>query len=257
MKQGAPMRQLMTALALERAITMYSTKKNDNGISVPYEVLDGLRVLGAPISSTNFCNTFIDNAMYGAKSDALKLVQDLEDLQMTLRLYSICTAHKVTHLFGHAVYNTHLDDLPTNFWLWESPMTSKFGNMTSDLIAHVTNLKDLPPHAQIMANISIKEGGLGIQNPCTNAITTYMTMTKSCLQYAQEGFWLGFNKNRPQFLPTVKLLYQDWESSQNRSWVIFRKYLHSFNNISVNRPESPTTYIYKASLNASRKKMKE
>ena len=64
----------------------------------------------------------------------------------------------------------------------------------------VTNLTTLlPTHAQLMANISIKEGGLGIQNPLTNAINTYMTTSKRCLQYAQEGAWLGFNKNRPQF----------------------------------------------------------
>jgi hypothetical protein len=160
MKQGAPMRQLMTALALEWAIATYSTKKNEAGTSCPYEVLDCLRVLGAPIGSVNFCNNFIDKAIVRAQSDAVTLVSDLEDLKTTLRLFSVCMAHKVTHLFGHAVYNTPVESLLTNSWLWDSPMTTNFGNMTSELIALITNLPDLPPHAQLMANNSIKEGGV-------------------------------------------------------------------------------------------------
>jgi hypothetical protein len=108
-----------------------------------------------------------------------------------------------------------------------------------------------------MANISIKEGGLGIQNPRTNAINVYMTTSKRCLQYAQEGVWLGFNKTRPQFPPAIKSLYDDWDSSKSRSWIIFRKYLDTFNNVPVNLPESPTDYIYKASLNGSREKIKQ
>jgi hypothetical protein len=49
LKQGASMRQLMAAFALENAIATYSTTKNDNGISIPHKVVYGLQVLGAPI----------------------------------------------------------------------------------------------------------------------------------------------------------------------------------------------------------------
>jgi predicted secreted protein len=53
------------------------------------------------------------------------------------------------------------------------------------------------------------------------------------------------------------LLYQDWDHSDNRLWVIFQKYLETFNNISVHQPKSPTDYIFNASLNGSQEKMKE
>jgi hypothetical protein len=48
------------------------------------------------------------------------------------------------------------------------PNKTLFGAMTSSLLAHITNANanTLPPHAQLMANISINEGGLGIQTPC-------------------------------------------------------------------------------------------
>ncbi|KAL7504648.1 hypothetical protein ACHAXN_003960 [Cyclotella atomus] len=143
LKQGASMRQLMAAFALENAIATYSTTKNDNGISIPHEVVYGLQVLGAPIG---FLVT-----MYPWR--ILKMRR------------SVCTAHKVTHLFSHAVYNTSLDDLPNNFWLWDSPMTTQLRTMTSNLMAQITNANTLPPHAQLMAHISINKGGLGIQLP--------------------------------------------------------------------------------------------
>jgi hypothetical protein len=84
-----------------------------------------------------------------------------------------------------------------------------------------------------------------------------MTTTKRCLQYAQQGVWLGINKPWP-ILPTpITLLYEQWESSQSRSWLIFRKYLPIFNNVTVHQPDSDHDYLFKASLNGSHKKMKE
>jgi hypothetical protein len=150
----------------------------------------------------------------------------------------MCTANKITHLFLHDVYNTTLDELPDQHWLWNSDLTDKFSTMMANLIANIANQSSLPIYSQLIANISIQEGGFGIQSPRTNAITSYMTTTKRCLQYAQQGVWLGLNKPRP-ILPTpITLLYQQWESSQNQSWLIFRKYLNTFNNVTVNQPDS-------------------
>jgi hypothetical protein len=207
---------------LESTISVFSTTKV-NGLSVPVEDTDGLHVFGAPVSSLKFCQAFLLKALSKAQSDADKLLSNLEDLQTTLRLYSMCTANKITHLFSHDVYNTTLDELPDQHWLWNSDLTDKFSTMTADLIANIANQSSLPIYSQLIANISIQEGGLGIQSPRTNTITSYMTTTKRCLQYAQQGVRLGLNKPRP-ILPTpITLLYQQWESSQNRSWLIFHK----------------------------------
>jgi hypothetical protein len=155
MKQGASMRQLMTTLALERAIGTYSTNKNDAGTSIPHEATDGLRVLGAPIGLAEFCNNLIKKAIARTQSNAVKLITNLDDLQTMLHLYSVCTVHRITHLFGHAVYNTPLQEFPTNYWLWDSLMTTKFGNMTADLIAHVTNLTTPFPVKRVASEFKI------------------------------------------------------------------------------------------------------
>jgi hypothetical protein len=88
-------------------------------------------------------------------------------------------------------------------------------------------------------------------------INAYMTTTKRCLQYVHQGVWLGFNKPRPLLPAAITSLFQDWEVSTNRSWEIFRKYLPTFNEISVHEPSSPHDFVLKASLQGSKDKMKE
>jgi hypothetical protein len=195
----------MLGQQLATTIGTFSTTKM-NGLTVPVEVMDGLRVLGAPIGSFTFCQNFLLKALTKAQSDVNKLLT-IEDLQTTLCLYIMCTANKITHLFAHNVYNTALDELPKQHWLWNSNLTNKFSTMTADLIANITNQSSLPIYSQLISNISIKEGGLGIQNPRTNTITAYMTTGKRCLQYAQQGMWLGDNKPRPLLPTPITILY--------------------------------------------------
>jgi hypothetical protein len=84
-----------------------------------------------------------------------------------------------------------------------------------------------------------------------------MTTTKKCLQYAHEGVWLGFNKPKPPLPPSMKLLYNNWHTSTNRTSQIFNKYLPTCTTIVRNQPTTPHDNVFKASLNGTREKMKE
>jgi hypothetical protein len=57
-------------------ISVFSTTKV-NGLPVPVEVTDRLRVLGAPVGSLKFCQTFLLKALSKAQSDADKLLLNL------------------------------------------------------------------------------------------------------------------------------------------------------------------------------------
>jgi hypothetical protein len=150
-----------------------------NGLPISVEVTDVLRVLGAPVGLLQFFQAFPLKALSRAQPDADKLLSNLEDLQTTLRLYSMCTATKMTYFFSHDMYNTTLDELPEQHWLWNSGLIDKFSTMMADLIANIAKKSSLPIYSQLIANISIqKKGGLGIQSPRTNAITSYMTTKK-------------------------------------------------------------------------------
>ena len=70
--------------SMKHAVSKYSRTKDPNGNLIPYEVTDGLRVLGAPIGSSNFCNTFLMKAISKAKDDTHKIINGLNDLQTKL-----------------------------------------------------------------------------------------------------------------------------------------------------------------------------
>eukprot|EP00956_Cyclotella_meneghiniana_P033210 scaffold94416_cov109-Cyclotella_meneghiniana.AAC.1 len=105
--------------------------------------------------------------------------------------------------------------------------------------------------------MAIKQGGLGLQHPRTNAISSYMSTTKRCLQYAHQGVWLGFNKNRPILPDSIRSLYLDWETSNDRTWTIFRKYMHDFTSICCGQAHSQLDYDFNTSINKSRETIKE
>ena len=250
------MHMVMRGKMLEGAISTYSTKIVD-GTRLPVEVTDGLRVLGAPIGSQHFCHDFLLKMMAKATEDSQKLLDSLEDSQTILRLYSMCTVHKLTHLFSSDVLNAPVENLPPFYYLWESDLANKFSDMTENLICSLTNQHSLPPHSHIIANMSINQGGLGLQHPRANAITAYMLSTKRSLQYSQQGVWLGINKNRYQLPTQITHLYNDWESSDCKAWHIFRKYLSTFSEICFQHADTPNDFVFKASLNGSREKAKD
>lgn len=105
--------------------------------------------------------------------------------------------------------------------------------------------------------MSVNEGGLGLQHPRTTAISSYMMSTKRSLQYAQEGVWLGMNRERPMLPTQITRLYKNWEQDEAKTWVIFRKYLSVFTEICFQNADSPHDFINKASMNGSREKAKD
>jgi hypothetical protein len=119
----------MTGVALEETIVTYSTTKIDGKI-VPVEVTDSLRVLGAPIGSIKYYQFFILNARLRAELDAKRLLQNLDDLQTTLCIFSKCTAQKVTHTYSHTTFTT------PNQTLSQTTSGYRLASSQQDLVYH-------------------------------------------------------------------------------------------------------------------------
>jgi hypothetical protein len=68
---------------------------------------------------------------------------------MVNRLLSICTVHHTTNRFSSGVFNSPIQDLPNQFYLWE------FSGMIDSFRSQVTNQESLPLHSQVIASISI------------------------------------------------------------------------------------------------------
>jgi hypothetical protein len=118
-----------------------------------------------------FCNDFLLKTLSKAKKDATKISNSLESLQTVLQLYSVCTVHKLTHIFGCDVLKSSFDALSPDIYLWNSTtLNDEFSYiMTEEVLTTVTNRTSLPAHAHIIANISVKQGGLSLQHPRLNA----------------------------------------------------------------------------------------
>ena len=107
--------------SLQEAIRTYSREPIDRSSKVnfpceltkPCEVTTGLRILGAPIGSDAFCKDFLLQRIDAATKDARKVLDGLSDKHTMLRIFKICTLHKVTHLFATDVACTPTDELPT------------------------------------------------------------------------------------------------------------------------------------------------
>jgi hypothetical protein len=157
----------------------------------------------------------------------------------------MCTTNKITHLFAHDVYNTALDELPKQHWLWNSNLTKKFSTMTADLIANITNQSTLPIYSQLISNISksTHQRNHGMHDYQQKMLAV---CTTRCVAWPQQATATSSNPNH-NTLSRLGIL-------QNRTWLIFRKYLPTFNNVTVHQPDSDTDYVFKASLNGSREK---
>jgi hypothetical protein len=192
-----------------------------------------------------------------AINDSQKLLSGPDDIQTMMRLFSTCTVHKITHLFGSDIFHAPAETMPQLFYLWESNLCNNFTQMVENFICQLTSTDHLPPRSSLISTLTVNQGGLGLQHPRANAITAYMTSSKRCLQYAFEGVWLGRDKPRPLLPPSITSLYSSWQTDPAKSWSIFRQYLPTFTSISIADAAKDTDYIFKASLNGSREKMKE
>ena len=152
----------VAGMELDRAVTDYSRTNNKEGGFTKVEVVDGLRVLGAPIGSPSFCAEFLASALRKASSDSRKILEGLEDVQSMVRVYNMCTTHKLTHLFGTDVIQTPTESLPKNYFLWNSAMTKGFSEMTNSFFQSAIESEPLPPHAELITSMSVKSGGLGL-----------------------------------------------------------------------------------------------
>ena len=150
------------------------------------EITDGLRVLGVPVGSTKFCHEFIAKSMSKAASEAAQLLSGLKSEQTMLQLFRRCTVHKLTHLFAAdvATAGNDVNDVrvyPQNWDCWTSRTTLQFHDMVESFLSSLTRQRELPLSAMLIAKMAVRNGGLGIAHPMSNAIPTFILNMRRCL----------------------------------------------------------------------------
>ena len=227
-----------TAESLSRVFLKYIEERN------------GLRLLGVPIGSSEFCSEFIKSIMEKAVKNSQALIDGLDSDQTILQLFKTCTAHKMTHLFAADVLTSDFSDLPVSWNLWHSDMADAFTAMVENVLAKLTKRESVPSHSLLISSMSTNNGGLGIQHPCSTAIPAFVLSTRRVIQYATNGIWIS-NTLPPVQLPgSITCLYNEWKTSSATTFEYFRRYATDISEICVqdNSVDSFDTFMSTTSV---------
>ena len=236
---------------LQTAISTYSTKKDANSIQQPHEVCDGLRILGVPIGSQAFCINFIHNSFLQTAKDATKVLEGLSDKQTRLRIFKMCTLHKMTHLFASEVHITATDDLPDEWDCWESPLSTQFTTLISSYLQTLLNTNTTSYSSLTISTLGIRNGGLGLQHPKATAIPTFVLTTKRSIDYAINGIYLPSSPTIAPLPECVTTLYHNWHKQDSHIFNIFNKYAPQLAQICHKASNNDTTDPLSTFINAT------
>ena len=245
------------AKLLEETIATFSLKQED-GKLVPHEVTDGLRVLGVPIGSPDYCRNFVRKTLDVAKLHAAKVLSGLESDQTKLQLYKSCIAHKLTHLFASDVVNRK-DQYPTAWENWDSEFCDDFDNMTNDFLACLTRQTELPLHSTLISTTATQHGGLGIQSPRCTAVPTFVLTIKRCIGYIKSGVWTGQYSDSVPLPKSITSLYDRWDMSPSKTFRIFNLYWRDIASecVSARVPDHFGFFLHRSGLNTCRERIKK
>ena len=106
---------------------------------------------------------------------------------------------------------------------------------TSNVLASLTSNKIILKHSALIASMTTKQGGLGIQHPRSTVILSYFLTMRCNIQYATEGIWAS-NHTQPIVLPEhLRSLHKNWQDSPLPSLTPFGKHYQDFNSICMHQ----------------------
>ena len=165
----------------------------------------------------------------------------------------------MTHLFTSDVLNCNESDLPNNWHLWSSDMSDQFTIMITNFLADLTDRSSIPDHSLLISNMSTSKGGVGLQHPRCTAIPALILTLRRCIEYTQQGVWIGKTEEPVRLPRNVTSFYENWQSSNHKCFRIFSKYINDIVTtcISDNVDNATTHFIYNSSPNACKEKLKD
>jgi hypothetical protein len=192
------------ATSVQSAINKYSITKaaTPDAPPVPVELLDGFRLLGAPVGSPSFARQFCLEQAAAAFEAANKLTTSVPDLQTRLRLFAQCTIQKLPHLLGYDVMHHLPLTHPMAGLGWESfegPLIDCTNNLIATFFKQLLQLPtSLPQHSLFIAQLGLSQGGLGLIRPTARAIPDFVLTMAKATNYATQG--ISFHREAPNIL---------------------------------------------------------
>lgn len=203
-------RDATLANEIETTLANYSSKRNSDGTTSIEEITSGIRLLGAPIGSLAFAESFFLGKLHDVQSHADLLSGEVEDLQTRLRLFSQCCIQKMPHLLGMDVmHSLPLDGSfnPADWLSWNGPLVQHLDDATRSFFCNLLRRKNLPDYSLQIAQLTISTGGLGIINGSQRAIPDFVITMNEAIRGATFGFRFSRDLENFTLCPSVTNLF--------------------------------------------------
>jgi hypothetical protein len=156
------------------------------------EVTHGTRFLGAPLGSTDYVNTFLDNAATTFHTQTQRLIARLPNKQTACTLFKLCAIPSLSHLLATDVLHNTVLDSPPSLTTWHSPFAARIHITTSLFLQHLSDsLTDLPDLSWLIAHTPIRDGGIGIRDHEEAAVTSFLIPIIRSIRIATIGAQVG------------------------------------------------------------------
>jgi hypothetical protein len=138
------------------------------------QLTSGTCLLGQPIGSSDFALRFLlDKTQSLDHTINKQLPTRIKDLQTQMAILKHCAIPAINHLLAMHYYH-HAPDSPV-FQPWHSQVTYSILSSVHHYIASITQLPFLPYHAQTFLHIPASLGGIGLRDPTTATIPSFIT----------------------------------------------------------------------------------
>jgi hypothetical protein len=234
------------AQEIQDTISTYSITDN----STPIELTDGFRLLGSPVGSATFAQSFYDEQLREAEFEATQLSERISDLHTRLKLFSQCTINKLPHLLDSDVMHHHTPDFDNTQWYnWNGHLTQGIDNMIRSFFHKLLDIppsEEIPTYSTLIAHLNINKGGLGIINPSTRAVLNFVINMMTCRRRINQGFQINKDINPISLHTSIANLFN---ITTNQNSACLSKYYHLLPHISSicngpkNKQENSTTHF--------------
>jgi hypothetical protein len=151
--------------------------------------------LGQPIGSQAFAQSFLNHKAIEHTNGTTRLLNRLTDTQTQCSLSKKCTQATTPHLHASDVHCNMDLSAPSDLSAWSSTFTTSIVIANHQFLSRALNAQHpMPPHSLFIASCPAQDGGAGLWDPITKAVTAHVTPLSRSTRCSQHGIPLGPDK---------------------------------------------------------------
>jgi hypothetical protein len=216
------------AEALQAALTFLSRNQD----SKP-ELTSGVRLLGQPIGSREFIDSFLQQSLDSFQTDIHRLNQGFPDLQSRSTIFRFCTRPTIDHLLASDFLNNATLLFTSDATHFDSHVTRTIDNLTQTFVQRLTAYRPntqadspLPAHTVTILYFPAAHGGVGYRSPYVAATASFVLPIARSIRLASQGLSNPSDPSSPTILlpPTIRNVLSAWQHDDSRVFRLFRRY---------------------------------